>query len=68
MSRINQEIDTTCRVYTMQELQIILGVSRAKIYRMARKGEFPVIVVGRSYRSPKVEFDNWLSSCGRVAA
>lgn len=67
MSRVSQEINMVCRVYTMQELQIMLGVSRAKIYRMARKAEFPVIVVGRSYRSPKVEFDNWLSSCGRAA-
>lgn len=53
------------KVYSVSEIQDILGISRTKAYDFVRKvykenGPFRVIKIGDSYRIPKKGFDQWL--------
>lgn len=53
------------RVYSITEIQEILGVSRTKAYEYVKKvyqdkKPFRVIKVGGNYRIPKSSFDQWL--------
>ena len=53
------------RVYSISDVQEILGVSRTKAYEYIKKvyqdqKPFRVIKVGGNYRIPKSGFDRWL--------
>lgn len=53
------------RVYSISDIQEILGVSRTKAYEYIKKvyhekKPFRVIKVGGNYRIPKSGFDKWL--------
>ena len=53
------------KVYEVEEIQEILGISRTKVYDYIRevyKNQKPFIVIkiGNLYRIPKMPFDNWL--------
>ena len=47
-------------VYTPEEIQNILGVSRPTVYKLLKKRPFHILKIGRSIRVPKHEFDVWL--------
>lgn len=56
------------KVYTVADIQELLQMSRSAAYDFIRKVEkenapFRVIRVGKSYRIPKVSFDQWLNQC-----
>ena len=48
------------RVYTIDEIQDILGVSKTTAYNLANSGEFHCVKVGGHYRISKKSFDLWL--------
>jgi excisionase family DNA binding protein len=54
--------DHSCakRVYTVEDIQEILGVSKTTAYNLASSGEFRCIKVGGQYRVSKKSFDLWL--------
>ena len=44
-----------------EQVAEILGIGRTKLYVMIRKGELPVLRVGRLVRIPEREFETWMS-------
>ncbi len=49
------------RFYTMEEITSFYGFRRGTVMEWVKKGYIPVIKVGRAYRFPRGEFDDWLS-------
>ncbi|MDF1597327.1 MAG: PocR ligand-binding domain-containing protein [Acidimicrobiia bacterium] len=47
---------------TAKDLQAILQVDRSTIYRMAETGRLPAIKVGRQWRFPSEQINNWLGA------
>ena len=51
------------RCYTVEELQIILGVSRPTVYNLIRQKQFRAFqVAGGKWRVSKKSFDEWLDA------
>lgn len=50
------------RVYTVDEIQDILGVSRTTTYRLIKSGVFHSVRVGGQHRISKKSFDAWLDN------
>ena len=55
------------KVYTVTDIQTILGLSRTKAYDFIKnaynnKKPFPVIKIDSTYRIPKDKFDKWFYS------
>lgn len=50
------------RVYTVDEIQDILGVSKTTTYQLVRSKVFHSVRVGGQYRISKKSFDNWLDN------
>lgn len=50
------------RTYTVQEIQDILGISRASAYNLTKKGFFKTVRIGCTIRISKKSFDEWLDS------
>lgn len=50
------------RVYTVDEVQDILGVSKTTAYQLVRSKVFHSVRVGGQYRISKKSFDNWLDN------
>ena len=48
------------RTYTVEDIQIILGISRGTVYKLLEKKEFRWFKIGSTYRISKNSFDNWL--------
>jgi excisionase family DNA binding protein len=48
------------RFLTVAEVAAIMRVSKMTVYRMVHSGTLPAIRVGRSYRVPKRDVDNYL--------
>ena len=58
-------MENTCAVYNLEDIQIILGISRSTAYKFIKevydkKDSFKVIKIGSTYRVPKEPFDKWL--------
>lgn len=56
----------SAKVYTVEEIQQLLGIGRTKIYAYIEgvyksQEPFRVIKIGRSYRIPKESFDKWIN-------
>lgn len=51
------------RVYTVDEIQDILGISKTTAYQLVRSKVFHSVRVGGQYRISKKSFDTWLDSC-----
>lgn len=56
------------KVYTVNDIQKILGIGRTAAYDYIKKVEkekkpFRVIKIGASYRIPKESFDKWINEC-----
>ena len=50
------------RTYTVEEVQNILGISRASAYNLVKKGYFKIVRIGCTIRISKKSFDEWLDS------
>ncbi len=53
---------TEKRCYTVEDLQIILGISRGTVYKLLEQKEFRWFKIGSAYRISKKSFDEWLDS------
>lgn len=58
--KVFPETDNSKRVYTIDEIQGILGVSKTTAYNLANSGEFHCVKAGGKYRISKKSFDLWL--------
>lgn len=56
------------RVYTVDEIRSILGISRTAAYDLVKQGCFHCIKLGRNYRISKESFDRWLGFQREVQA
>jgi len=54
------------RVYTVAEIQSILGISRPTAYKLIKKDVFRSIHIGGSIRISKKSFDAWFDSTDHV--
>lgn len=50
------------RVYTVDEIQDILGISKTTAYQLVRSKVFHSVRVGGQYRISKKSFDSWLDN------
>lgn len=48
-------------IYTVEEIQKILGVCKSSAYSLVKKGEFSCVKIGSTYRISKNSFDEWLN-------
>lgn len=55
---MERPVDRRC--YTVEDLQIILGVSRGTVYKLLAQQEFRWIKIGSVIRISKNSFDEWL--------
>ncbi len=53
---------------TIDEAAKILGISRALAYESARRGELPVLKLGRRLLVPREAFKRWLESPSPLGA
>lgn len=49
------------RIYTVEEIQEILGICKSSAYSLVKKGEFSCVKIGSTYRISKNSFDEWLN-------
>lgn len=57
---INKKVVMEKQVYTCEEIQEILGISRSTAYRLIRSEVFRTVRIGGQYRISKKSFDAWL--------
>ena len=50
------------KVYTVSEIQTILGVGKNKAYDLCTSGEFPFKRIGKTILIPKASFNDWLNN------
>ena len=62
MKKKKKTVPNDVRVYTVEEIMILLGISRVTAYQLVRSGVFHTVHVGREYRIPKKCFDEWQDS------
>lgn len=48
-------------VYSMQEAADALGISKSYMYELVRKGEVPVLAIGKRRVIPKEKFNRWVN-------
>lgn len=48
-------------VYSIQEVAVILGISKSYAYELARNGTLPVLELGRKRVIPKERFYKWIN-------
>lgn len=56
--------DDTCLVYDVVEAGGMLGLSRNASYLAAKRGDFPIIKIGKLIRVPKAAFHKMLERAG----
>lgn len=56
----NTAMQTEKRIYTVEEIQDILGLSKTSAYSLVKSGMFHIVKVGSQYRVSKKNFDAWL--------
>lgn len=76
ITELNHELETMPRaliegsqktVYTPEEIQNILGISKPTVYKLLKEQQFRILHIGRCIRVSKEEFDQWLDGCGTEA-
>lgn len=50
------------KVLRVEDAMSVLGVSRWMVYEMIRRGELPVLRVGRLIRIPQEALDAWIAA------
>ncbi|MBQ4617287.1 MAG: helix-turn-helix domain-containing protein [Clostridia bacterium] len=48
------------RTYSVDEVRMILNISRRKAYELCGSGCFKIVRIGRTIRVSKPSFDEWL--------
>ena len=48
-------------VYSIQEVAELLGISRSYAYELVRKGEIPVLMLGKKRVVPTEKFNRWVN-------
>lgn len=51
------------RVFTVDEVAKILGITKNLVYRQVRAGTIPTVKVGDRYLIPCAAFEKWLNDC-----
>lgn len=59
VSTVNAAMQTEKRIYTVAEIQNILGVSKTSAYNLVKSGMLHIVKVGGQYRVSKKSFDAW---------
>lgn len=54
--------EDTKRVYSVEDIQKILGISRTTAYALIKQAPFRVVHIGNAIRISKVDFDRWLDN------
>jgi len=54
------ENDYDKRIYTVEEIQDILGVSKTSAYNLVKSNVFHSVKIGDHYRISRKSFDRWL--------
>lgn len=57
-----QDGNAAKRIYTVEEISEILGISRSAAYELVKKDEFKSVRIGATIRISKSSFDAWLDS------
>ena len=57
-----QDGNAAKRVYTVEEISEILGISRSAAYELVKKDESKSVRIGATIRISKSSFDAWLDS------
>lgn len=55
-----QSIPYEKRIYTVDEIQDILGIGRNSAYNLVKSGAFHSVRIGGNIRISKKSFDDWL--------
>lgn len=50
------------RVYNVDEIAALLGISTSSAYELVKKGHFKTVRIGTAIRISKKSFDEWLDS------
>lgn len=50
-------------IWTVHEVAQYLRMSEAKVYRLAKEQQLPVVRIGKTWRFRKDLLDAWLSQC-----
>ena len=53
--------NTESKCYTLEDLMLMLDISRNTLMKLLRRNEFTWFKVGTSYRIPKEAFNRWLN-------
>lgn len=48
-------------VYSVKDIQNLLGIGKNQAYDLVKSGQFPIRKVGASILIPKAGFDKWLN-------
>lgn len=59
---MSKEENVTKAVYSVRELQTLLGMGKNQTYELVKSGQFPVRKIGSNYLIPKESFDKWIRS------
>ena len=54
------------KCYTLEDLMLMLDISRNTLMKLLCRNEFPWFKVGTSYRIPKEAFNTWLNGDSRT--
>lgn len=58
-----QKKNKTSMIMTVHEVAVYLRMSDAKVYRLAKGRQLPVVRIGKSWRFRKDLLDDWLNQC-----
>jgi excisionase family DNA binding protein len=50
-------------IWTVHDVAEYLRMSEAKVYRLVKEGQIPVVRIGKTWRFRKDLLDEWLSHC-----
>jgi excisionase family DNA binding protein len=50
------------KVYTVDDIQKILGINKNRAYSLSTSGQFPFIRIGKRIIVPRKTFDDWMYS------
>ena len=60
MQNDNEKVNADPAIMTVKDVADYLRMSEAKIYRLVRNGELPVVRIGKTWRFRKDLLDEWL--------
>lgn len=61
-SNMQCEMSPSKRVYTVDEIALILSVSKKSVYELIKEEKFNTVRIGSAIRVSKKSFDEWLDN------